>query len=206
MFVIGLTGNLGCGKSTVAALFARRGAKIIDADMITRDLLAPGKKCVKKVAKIFPGAILNSKKISRSELAKIVFNNPRELQKLTDILYPEALKVVKSQISRYKHESFVILDAPLLFESGWNKITDTTMVVKATRAQQLRRARKRLNLTYSDVRRRLANQMSLKEKCGMADIIIDNSHGLRQTRKQVDAIINRLEKRMSDRKATRRNQ
>ena len=197
MLIIGLTGNLGCGKSTVAAMFAKRGAKIIDADAITRDLLAPGKKCVKKVAKIFPGVILNASTINRSELAKIVFNNPRELQKLTDILYPEALKVVKSQISRYKHESFVVLDVPLLFESGWDKITDTTIVVKAKRAQQIERAQKRLGITRSDVMRRLKNQMPLKEKCDMADIIIDNSHDLKQTRKQVDAIINRLKKRKS---------
>jgi dephospho-CoA kinase len=195
MLVIGLTGSLGTGKSTVAAMFARRGAKIIDADAIIKALLAPGKKCVKKVAKIFPGAILNPSTISRFELAKIVFNNPRELQKLTDILYPEALKVVKSQLSRYKHESFVILDVPLLFESGWDKITDTNMVVKATRLQQIKRAQKRLGITRADVLRRLRNQMPLKEKCGLADIIIDNSHGLRQTQSQVDEIIHRLLKR-----------
>jgi dephospho-CoA kinase len=197
MLIIGVTGNLGTGKSTVAAMFARRGIKIIDADAITRDLLAPGKKCVKKVAKIFPDAILNKSSVNRSELAKIVFSHPRELQKLTDILYPEALKVVKSLISRYKHESFVVLDAPLLFESGWDKITDTTIVVKARRAQQLRRAREHSNLTYSDVMHRLKNQMPLKEKCDMADMIIDNSHDLRQTRAQVDAIINRLRKRIA---------
>ena len=195
MFIIGLTGNLGCGKSTVAAMFAKQGYRVIDADAITRGLLDPGKKCVKKVAKIFPGVILNPSTINRSELAKIVFNNPRELQKLTDILYPEALKVVKSQLSRYKNESFVVLDVPLLFESGWDKITDTNIVVKATRAQQLRRARKRLNLTYSDVMRRLKNQMPLKEKCDRADMIINNSHDLGQTRAQVDAIIDRLKKR-----------
>ncbi len=197
MFVIGLTGSLGTGKSTVAAMFAKRGIKIIDADAITRDLLAPGKKCVKKVAKIFPGVILKTSTINRSELAKIVFKHPRELQKLTDILYPEALKVVKSLISRYKHESFVVLDVPLLFESGWDKITDTTIVVKAKRAQQIERAQKRLGLTRSDMMRRLQFQMPLKEKCDMADIIIDNSHGLMQTRKQVDEIINRLKKRKS---------
>jgi dephospho-CoA kinase len=214
MLVIGLTGNLGCGKSTVAAMFARRGAKIIDADAITRDLLAPGKKCVKKVAKIFPGVILRNSRgaingartVNRSELAKIVFNIPCELQKLTDILYPEALKVVKSQISRYKHEPFVILDVPLLFESGWDKITDITIVVKAKRAQQIGRAQKRWGITRSDFSRRLKNQMPLKKKCDMADIIIDNSRGLMQTRKQVDAIINRLEKRTSEPKGIRSRQ
>jgi len=206
MLVIGLTGSLGTGKSTVAAMFAKRGAKIIDADAITRDLLAPGKKCVKKVAKIFPGVILNPSTIDRSELAKLVFNHPRELQKLTDILYPEALKVVKSQISRYKHESVVILDVPLLFESGWDKITNINIVVKAKRRQQYARGHKRSGLIYSDVSRRLKNQMPLKKKCDMADIIIDNSRGLMQTRKQVDAIINRLEKIKSEPKGIRRNQ
>ena len=203
MFIIGLTGSLGTGKSTVAAMFARRGIKIIDADAITRDLLAQGKKCVKKVAKVFPGVILNLSTINRSELAKIVFNIPCELQKLTDILYPEALKVVKSQISRYKQEPFVVLDVPLLFESGWDKITDTTIVVKAKRAQQFSRVHKRSKTTYSAITRRLKNQMPLKEKCDMADIVIDNSHDLRQTRTQVDAIINSLLRR---RRNPRRNQ
>ena len=197
MLIIGLTGGLGTGKSTVAAMFAKRGFKIIDADAITRDLLASGKKCVKKVAKVFPCVILKKVKINRSELAKIVFNIPCELQKLTDILYPEALKVVKSLIFRYKHESFVVLDVPLLFESGWDKIADTTIVVKAKRAQQFSRVHKRSKTTYSDITRRLKNQMPLKQKCDMADMIIDNSHDLRQTRTQVDAIIDRLVKRKS---------
>lgn len=195
MPVLGLTGNVGSGKSTVAAMFAKHGAVIIDADAITRGLLAPGQKCVKKVAKIFPGVILNFSTVDRAALAKIVFNNPLKLKKLTGILYPEALKEVKSQISRNKHKSFIVLDAPLLFESGWDKITDTNIVVKATRQQQFERVRRRLGLSRSDFNRRLKNQMPVKEKCARADIIIDNSHGLSQTRKQVDAIINRLRKR-----------
>jgi dephospho-CoA kinase len=197
MRIIAITGNLGCGKTTVARMFGKRGARVIDADAITRGLLAPGKKCVKKVAKTFPGVILFPSTINRSELAKIVFYNPRELRKLTDILYPEALKVVKSQLSRYKHESLIVLDVPLLFESGWDKIADTTIVVKARRRQQIERAQKRLGLTQSDIVHRLANQMSLKEKCDMADMVIDNSHDLAKTRKQVDMIINTLRRRQS---------
>ena len=195
MYVIGITGALGSGKSTVAALFAKKGIPVIDADAITRDLLTPGKKCIKKVAKIFPGVILCSNIVNRSELAKIVFSHPRELKKLTDILYPEALKAVKSQISQYKNESFIVLDAPLLFESGWDKITDTTIVVVANRRQQIERARKRLGLTSAQVVRRLKNQMPVKEKRDRADIIIDNRYSLKETLVQVDAIIDRLRKR-----------
>jgi dephospho-CoA kinase len=197
MLVIGLTGNLGCGKSTVAAMFARRGAGVIDADAVTRDLLAPGTKCLKKVAKIFPDVILKPDTIDRPELAKIVFNHPRELDKLTNILFPEALKAVKSQISQYRQKSFIILDVPLLFESGWNKITDINIVVKATRRQQIERAQKRLGITRGDAMRRLKNQMPLRKKCDLADIIIDNSRDLKHTLKQVDEIINRLKRRKS---------
>ncbi|MDE2222571.1 MAG: dephospho-CoA kinase [Candidatus Omnitrophica bacterium] len=197
MLVIGVTGSIGSGKSTVAAMFARKGAKVIDADAVTRGLLTGTKKCVKKVAKIFPGVILKANRIDRSKLAKIVFSHPRELRKLTNILYPEALKVVRLKLSRYKHESFVVLDVPLLFESGWDKITDTTIVVKAKRLQQLERAVKRLGITRSEALRRLRRQMPLKAKCAMADIVIDNSRSLTQTQHQVDAIIHRLRKRKS---------
>ena len=202
MHIIGITGNLGCGKTTVSLMFAKRGAKLIDADAITRDLLAQGKKSIKKVAKIFPGVILSTSTINRSELAKIVFSHPRELKKLTDIIYPEALKEVRHKLSQYKNESLIVLDVPLLFESGWDKFTDITIVVKARRAQQIERAQKRLGMTRSDAIRRLKNQMPLKKKCDMADIIIDNSHDLGKTRKQVDAIINTLRRR----RQTRRNQ
>jgi len=195
MFIIGISGGLGSGKSTVAKMFAKRGIRVIDADAVTRDLLAPGKKCVKKVAKTFPGVILYANRVNRSQLAKIVFSHPRELKKLTDILYPEALKVVKVKISQYKHEPLIVLDVPLLFESGWHKITDTTIVVVATRRQQIERAQKRLGLTQAQAVRRLKNQMPMKEKCKLADIIIDNRHDLQETRQQVNAIIDRLRKR-----------
>lgn len=195
MHIIGISGGLGSGKTTVAAMFAKRGIRVIDADAVTRDLLGPGKKCVKKVAKIFPGVILCKNKVDRSQLAQIVFSHPRELKKLTDILYPEALKVVKSQITQYKHEALIVLDVPLLFESGWDKITDTTIVVSATRRQQIERAQKHLGLMKSQVVRRLKNQMPMKERNRLADIIIDNRHDLRRTQKQVDAIIDRLRKR-----------
>ncbi len=195
MFIIGLTGSLGTGKSTVAAMFATHKAKIIDADAIIRQLLTKNEKCIKKVAKTFPGVILDSNKVNRSQLADIVFRHPRELKKLTDILYPEALKEVKKQISLYKNAPVIILDVPLLFEAGWDKITDTTIAVFAKRQQQIMRAKKSLGLSKADVNKRLRHQMPLSEKCALADFLIDNSGSIAATRKQVDAIVDRLSKR-----------
>lgn len=192
MLVIGLTGNLGTGKSTVAAMFARKGAKVIDADAITRALLAPKGKCIKKVAKTFCGVILKSGVINRSELTKVVFQDSRALKKLTDILYPEALRQVKRQISLNKNASLIILDVPLLFESGWEKFTDITMTVYAKRRQQIKRLQESRSMPKDEVLQRLRFQMPMSEKLVRADIVIDNSGPLQATRRQVDQIAQRL--------------
>jgi dephospho-CoA kinase len=196
MPTIGLTGSFGCGKSTVAAMFKRLGAKVIDADQVMRDLLAPGGKCVKKVAKVFGHAILaTSNKIDRTALAKIVFQDPRELKKLTDILYPVGLKDIKKQIKAAKTAKFVILDVPLLFESGWDKLADVTIVVQSNQNIQIKRLLKRTGLTKADIIRRIKSQMPIKEKLQRADIIIDNRKTLHQTYAQVKAIVHRLQTR-----------
>ena len=192
---VGLTGSFGTGKSTVAAMFARRGAKVIDADAVTRHLLAKNKKCIKKVAKIFPGAILKAGRVDRTKLARLVFQNPRDLKKLTDILYPEALKEVKKQIFSYRHAQIAVLDVPLLFEAGWERLADRTIVVRASRAQQIQRVQKRMSISRAAIRKRLKFQMPLNNKCRLADIIIDNSVPLQETRGKVGAIINRLQQR-----------
>ncbi len=194
MRIIGLTGALATGKSTVAAMFKERGAAVIDADAITRKVLTQA-IIIKKVAKTFGDGILEKNKINRLQLANIVFTDPLKLKKLTDILYPEALRQVKKQISLNKRKDLIVLDVPLLFESGWDSLVGTTIVVFAKRFQQIKRAQGRLGLSKEDVGRRLRHQMPLTQKCALADILIDNSQTLAHTRKQVDAIIDRLSRR-----------
>ena len=190
MLIVGVTGGLGTGKTTVAAMFKRHGAGIIDADAITRGLLGPKGKCIKKVAKIFPGAILKSI-LNRQALASIVFQNSHTLKKLTDIVFPPALKEVQRQISLYRNKPLIVLDVPLLFESGWEKIVDITIVVKTSRGQQFQRL-KGGRLSGADITRRLRLQMPLSEKVRRADIVIDNRGTLKETRQQVDAVVDRL--------------
>ena len=203
MPIIGLTGSLGTGKSTVAAMMAKQGAMIIDADAVIRQLLVKNKKCIKKVAKAFPSVILSNSEVDRSKLADIVFQNPRELKKLTQILYPEAIKEIKRQISTHQlRDRLIVIDVPLLFESGWDKLVDTSIVVKSRKDQQYKRAAKRLGLSRTQVQQRLSMQLPLRQKCHMADMIIDNSRSLSQTRKAVSVVIHTLEQRA---KANRRN-
>ena len=176
---------------------------VIDADAVTRDLLAPQGKCVKKVAKIFGHVILKSNKINRIALAKIVFQDPRELKKLTDILYPIGLKQIKKQITQQKNVKLIILDVPLLFESGWDRLSDVNVVVKSNQNIQIKRLKKRMELTKADILRRIKSQMPIKQKLHRADIIIDNRGSLNQTRVQVKAIVHRLMNRINSDKPRR---
>ncbi len=203
MIIVGLTGGFGSGKTTVAGMFKRFGAMVIDADAVTRDLLAPQGKCVKKVAKIFGHVILKSNKINRIALAKIVFQDPRELKKLTDILYPIGLKQIKKQITQQKNVKLIILDVPLLFESGWDRLSDVNVVVKSNQNIQIKRLKKRMELTKADILRRIKSQMPIKQKLHRADIIIDNRGSLNQTRVQVKAIVHRLMNRINSDKPRR---
>ncbi|MDO8675259.1 MAG: dephospho-CoA kinase [Candidatus Omnitrophota bacterium] len=197
MLIVGVTGGLGTGKTTVAAMFKRHGAGIIDADAITRGLLGPKGKCIKRVAKIFPDAILKLI-LNRQALASIVFQNSHTLKKLTDIVFPPALKEVQRQISLYRNKPLIVLDVPLLFESGWEKIVDITVVVKASRCQQFERCR----LSGADITRRLRLQMPLSEKVRRADIVIDNRGTIGETRQQVDAVVDRLLQRKKQNRRT----
>ena len=197
MLVIGLTGSFGSGKSTVASIFKGYGAKIIDADAIMRSLIGPKGKCIKKVAKVFGHVILpTSNQINRVVLAKIVFKDPRELKKLTDILYPVGLKEVKQQIIKNKKSKFIVLDVPLLFEAGWDKLTDINIVVRSSQTLQIRRLIKRTGLTKANILKRIQSQMSINEKIQRADMVVDNKGTLENTRAQVRAIVNRLNQRV----------
>ncbi len=193
MLIIGLTGSFGSGKTTVAGMFKAQGARIIDADEVTYELLAPKGKGEKRVVKVFGHAILKtSNEIDRVALAKIVFQDPRELKKLTDILYPIGLKEIEKQITREKNTKLIVLDVPLLFESGWDKLADVTIVVQSNQNIQINRIQKRTGLSKADILRRIKCQMSFKEKLQRADIVIDNRGSKNQTHAQVKAIVHRF--------------
>ncbi|MEI7999352.1 MAG: dephospho-CoA kinase [Candidatus Omnitrophota bacterium] len=197
MLIIGLTGSFGSGKTTVAGLCKHYGAVVIDADAITRALLITGGKAEKKVAKVFGRAILVANKIDRNALAKIVFQDPRELKKLTDILYPIGLNEVKKQLVIHKNAKLIVLDVPLLFESGWDKLSDVNIVVQSSQNIQISRLQESREFSRADILRRIKCQMPLKEKIQRADIVINNAGAIQQTHAQVKAIVHRLLSRIN---------
>ena len=195
MRVIGITGSLGAGKSTVAAMFAERGAKVLNADKIARQLIAPKGACFQKVVGAFGKGILKAGRINRQEVAQRVFKNTNQLRKLERIIHPVVRKVIKMKIRQYKKRGravVVVIDVPLLFESKLNNDVDLSIVVKARRNTQIIRATKQLGITQADAARRIKAQMPLQKKIRLADMIIDNSGTLTSTKKQVNRIWEKL--------------
>ena len=198
MVVIGLTGSLGTGKSTVAGFFAGLGAVVLDADAIAHQLIGPRGACTGAVVKAFGSAILKGGNIDRRRLAAIVFHDPKKIKRLEGIIHPNVNKEISARLTEFKRDSqvqVVILDVPLLFESRLDRLVDYTVVVKAGRQNQMKRAVGKLRLSRGEALRRIRNQMPLREKIRRADIIIDNEGSLTKTYNQVKEIWQRIHRR-----------
>ena len=188
MHVIGLTGGLGSGKSTVAAMFSALGAKVLDADKIAHRQIRPDGPCFRSVIKLLGGSILTAGRIDRKKIAERVFKDKRLLRQLEGIIHPVVRDVLVMAIERFKKGRrfrAVVTDVPLLFEVGFDRHVDLAVVVYASRRQQITRAARMLNISKSEAIRRIRAQMPLRQKIRLADIIIDNSGTFNQTQKQV---------------------
>lgn len=188
MVTLGVTGSLSTGKTSVALFFKELGAKVLDADKIAHDQMKPGGSCYDQVIKMFGKNILDGDKIDRKKLAEIVFNDKTKLDKLSAIIHPAVKHAIGAEIRRYsdcKKEYLVVIDVPLLFESNLHSYVDWIVVVKAKQKQQIERAVEKFKISRQQAASRIKMQMPLKEKIRLADIIIDNSGSLIETKRQV---------------------
>lgn len=186
--VLGLTGSFGSGKSTVAKIFKSYGAKVIDADLLAHECISPGKPAYKKIVKLFGRDILCKNRIlDRAKLGQLVFNDLGSLKKLNNIVHPEVIRQMKNQIKSAK-QNLVVLDVPLLIEAGLENMVDKIIVVKITRAQQLKRIQNKTLLSEADILKRIKAQMSLSAKERLADFVIDNSGTIEETKKQAENV------------------
>lgn len=188
MFVIGLTGSFASGKTSVAKMFKDLGAKVLDADKIVHTLLADDKPCRRLIARQFGSEIIKKGGVDRKQLAGIVFKNQKHLKKLEAILHPRVRTYIKDEIGRLRKRNaraVIVLEVPLLFEAGFDRLCDTTVVVTARKALQIKRAQARTGLSAKEINQRIKSQMALKEKALLADYIIDNSKNTKKTKRQV---------------------
>jgi len=193
--IIGITGNFGSGKSTVAAFFRKAGVKVIDADRLAHKAILPGAPCYKKVIAGFGKGILNAdKQIDRKRLKELAFADKKKIKRLNRIIHPEVIRQIKTAIAKAK-EHTIVLDVPLLIESGLHRAVDQVIVVKTDLRQQVSRIKNKLSLSEPEIFRRLKFQLPLKKKVRLADFVIDNSGSLQKTREQVKMIINKVIRR-----------
>ncbi|MBV8979990.1 MAG: dephospho-CoA kinase [Acidimicrobiia bacterium] len=177
MLVVGLTGGIGAGKSTVSRLLADRGAVIVDADLIAREVVEPGGPAYQGVVDRFGSAVvLADGQLDRPALAEIVFSDPDALKDLNAVVHPAVGVVIAERLAEESAtDHVVILDVPLLVESGRGDMAGT-IVVDCPPEEALRRAVAR-GLPEDDVRRRMANQVTREERLAKADFVVDNSGG-----------------------------
>lgn len=193
--VIGLTGGIASGKSTISSILKAVGWPVIDADLIARQIVMPGSKGLEQIVNRFGLQMLNSDgMLDRKKLGKTVFDDPKKLSDLDKIEHPLIQEAIDSQLDEFKkqHLPVVVLDVPLLFETGMDEECDLTVLAVVDQATQLKRLMKRDQISKMDAVKKISSQMSLKEKMQRADVIIDNNGTLEQTRSQVAELVDRV--------------
>lgn len=190
--IIGVTGSIGTGKSTVAAMFKALGAKVLDADRIAHRVIKKGSLAHRKIVKTFGrGVLTSSGAIDRSMLADEVFRDKRRLGRLCRVIHPEVICDVKKYIKAACFRGgipAVVIDAPLLIEARMRDMTDTLVVVVTDFNTQVARVKKSAGLSAVEIKRRAKNQLPLKEKASLADYVIDNTGSKKDTKKVVRKI------------------
>lgn len=197
MFLIGLSGGIGSGKSTVSNFLRNSGIPVIDADQIAREVVKQNSKCYFFIRKHFGPEVINDAdgEINRPYLAQIIFNDPEKRKLLNSITHPEVQKRTFLQILYYfiTFSPFVVLDIPLLFESSiYKPYMSYTILVTCTPEQQKERIKKRNGYTDEEASSRISAQMPIEEKRQLADIIIDNSGDLEATIEKTKAVFRDL--------------
>lgn len=179
MLKVGLTGGIASGKSLAARLFEQRGARLIDADIVARQVVMPGSRGLRRVAEAFgPGVVDASGALDRNKLGGIVFADPQRRKTLEAILHPLILEAVFSALRDLEQQGaagIAVADVPLLYECGIQTRFDATVLVYADPATQLKRLRDRDGCTPDQARQRLSAQMPIEDKRRLADFIIDNT-------------------------------
>lgn len=194
--IIGLTGGIASGKTTVSVMLKELGAEILDADKIARDVVNPGQITLERIAGHFGTKVLNSDgTLNRKALGGIVFGNSVELAALNGIIHPAVREVIKKRINEIRkndHSKVIIVDAPVLLESGSEDLVDEIWLVVVDYYMQIKRLTERDKLTDKEAEIRIRSQMPTDEKISRSHKIIDNSGDLEYTKKQVLKLWNDL--------------
>jgi dephospho-CoA kinase len=188
MKVIGLTGGIGSGKSTVSRILAELGAVVMDADKVGHQAYQPGTETWKDVVAAFGKEVVAADgSIDRRKLGAIVFGDPEALKRLNQIVHPRMYDMMAEQIEEYRQQgvNVVVLDAAILIEANWTPLVDEVWVTVASEPTVVRRVRERTGLPEEQIRSRIRSQLSNEERKKQASVVISNDGGLHELRAKV---------------------
>ncbi|MEH7693176.1 MULTISPECIES: dephospho-CoA kinase [Bacillus] len=194
--VIGLTGGIASGKSTVSQMIKEKGIRVVDADIIAKEAVSKGAPALHQIVQTFgEEVLLPNGELNRQQLGAIIFSDEEKRKQLNAIVHPEVRKEMLKQRDEgvSNNETFVVLDIPLLFESKLEGLVDRIIVVYTTPDLQLSRLMNRNDLSEEEALNRIHSQQPLEEKCQKADRVIENTKDLAFMRKQLENILNEWE-------------
>lgn len=211
MYIIGVTGGIGTGKSTATEYMRSKGYGYIDVDQIGRNLTAEGQPLLEIIGKEFgcvqrTGNLGNKLVLDRVALADIVFNDKKAKDRFDSIVHAEIIKIIDAKLEEYKEkyrlglfDSNVILDAPLLFESGINEKCDVIIVITCDINKRITRVGKRDGLSSDKLQDRIRNQLDDEIKVNLADYVVNNSGTEEELYEQLDHILDTMKKPLKKR-------
>lgn len=187
--ILGLTGGIATGKSTVVNVFKNLGFPIVDADIIAREVVEPGSIGLAEIVSVFGTNIINSDgSLNRKKLGVLIFSDAQKRKILNKILSPLIKERILAEIESKKDKaSLIIVDIPLLYEGGYDKFVDQVAVVYIPEKLQLLRLMKRDHLSENEALQRIQSQLSIEEKKKNADIVFDNQENIEKTKKLIEA-------------------
>jgi len=193
MNVIGLTGGIGAGKSTVSSYLREKGYLILDADQIAHDITAKGSPVLIRIAEAFGAEMIREDgNLDRKKLAAVVFSDKQKKLLLEEITTRQVVKIIAEKVEELRKNGkydIIFVDAPLLFEAGVDAMTDFVWMVTAADDVRISRVMERDHISREDVLRRIANQMSNEEKIRRSNEVIDNSHGKDELYRQIELLL-----------------
>jgi len=197
MFVVGLTGGIGSGKSAATAVFEDLGIDVVDADLASREAVLPGSKALDQIQKKFGNEILlEDQSLNRAKLREIIFDNSEDKTWLEQLLHPEIRHIIQSKLENSSSE-YVILVSPLLFETDQHEFCNTTILIDSSLNSQVSRTSKRDSVSEDSVKKIISAQMSRDDKLKIAKIVINNDDSLEQLESNVKKVHENLIKEIT---------
>ena len=191
MKVIGLTGGIGSGKSTVARFLAKLGAVIIDADKVGHEALQPDNEAYRQAVAAFGRQIIAADgNIDRARLGRLIFDNPEALAKLNRIMHPPMYNIVETQLEEYRRQGVgvAVIDAPVLLEAGWDSLGGEIWVTAAAEPTVLQRIKGRMALPEAEILARISSQLPAEERTKHASKVIDTDCSLKELKAKMEEL------------------